>query len=192
MPSSFDPISLDVWGAERSDQNPDDVKVRVKVSSYLRKDRPAADKALTGNERGLQSDPNYAAYERLRLTRRLPAITGAGSVAEIEYTRMLDPKVFARALTSGKSIGIHFRPAVPSLRFSLGVEAQQSAEARGVIHWYGYSRSIDRAFVTKDGAQLCVVSVTVAADSAQGRGRVWPKEHATLTTVLNSFRFTTG
>ena len=142
-----------------------------------------ADKELTGNERGFKSDAAYAAYKRLRLTRRLPAIARAGSVAEIEYTRMKDPK----------SAGL-VRP------ISLGVEAQDPEDVRGVgfhlvrgvVHWWGYSRSIDRAFVTKEGTGMCVVSVTVAADSSEGRRRSWPKEQTTFTTILNSFRFTSG
>jgi len=181
VPRSMDPVSAGLWGDKESESGTDDVWISVRVSYYARNARVVADKELTGSERGYMNDAGYADYDRIRLTRRLPTVEGAGSVAEIEYTRQQKfPKAFSPIRASGKAT---------SLRFDLSVEPQRPAEARGIIHWWGYSRSIDRAFVTKQGNRLYVVSVTVATDSSKARRLFWPKERTTFATILNSFRF---
>jgi len=177
-------------------------RISVAVRYYTANGRMAAGTELIKHEEWQSNGSGGVDYKRLRLTRRLPTIKGTGSVAEIEYTRTRN--VAQASLTVPKSpspMGFHFWPVATSVRFDLGMEPQRLEEARevgikpgrGPVHLGPeHSRSIDRAFVTKAGGEMYVVSVRIDADTSDELRHTWPRNLATVTRILNSFRFTSN
>ena len=142
--AAWESSSPNTWAVTTSEEDDDDVLITVTVSYHAQKDLMVAENELIKNERRIKNAAHYRDYKRLGLTRHLPILYEARSVADIEYIRTRDSKIFGLARpaslgpvrAAGNTIELHFMPAVAPPQFDL----------RGVVPtWDTPDRSIERS-----------------------------------------------